>query len=596
MSPPPGREPTGAAPPAAAGTTVPRPRPLAPARLWRDPGPADPAAVAALRSALRAPAVVAELLARRGLEDPESAKLYLRPRLDHLSDPWSLPDIDAAVERIRAARRDRETVLVHGDYDVDGVCGVALLVRALRALDVKAEPFVPHRLEDGYDLGAAGLAAAVSAGARLILTCDCGTTAVSAVAQARAAGIDVVVTDHHVVGDSLPPAAAVVNPLRAEAPGTAPLCGTGVAYKLLEALYEAEGRPRSGLYRYLDLVAIATVADQVPLVGENRAFVRFGLRLLSETRNPGLRTLLRAVGLESRRLSARHAAFVFGPRLNAAGRMGAATRGVQLLLARNEAEARPVAEELERENRLRQDVDRQTFREAMEILEREFEPERDFAVVLDSESWHPGVIGIVASRVVEQVYRPTVLIAWEGPRGRGSGRSIPGFHLYEALRACGGHLDRFGGHRHAAGLEIRREAIGAFREAFVGAARARLSPQDLRPVLELDAELSPEAVCPEIWRFVRHFAPFGLGNPAPLFAARRTVVGGPVEVVGADHLRLVLTTREGGRLPAIGFQMAGAAEWAKPGVRVDAAFRLQERRGGLGGLEAVLVALRAGES
>lgn len=588
------------APHPAGGTAVaspPRP-PRAPWH-WRLPDPVETEAVRALQAALSVPAVVAEILARRGYGEPAAAKRFFRPRLDDFSDPWALPDVEAAVERIREARSRAETVLVHGDYDADGVCGAALLVRGLRALDVRAEPFVPHRLEDGYDLGPAGLEAARRLDARVILTCDCGTTATHAVAQARAAGIDVIVTDHHVVGGELPAATAVVNPMRAERPAD-PLCGTGVAYKLLEALFEAEGRPRTALYKFLDLVAIATVADQVPLVNESRAFVRFGLRVLRETRNPGLRALLKVVGLYGRALSARHAAFVFGPRLNAAGRMGSASRGVSLLLARDEVEAWPLAEALERENRVRQDVDRRTFCEALELIARDYDPDRDYALVLAQKDWHPGVVGIVASRVVQAVFRPTVLIALSGERGKGSGRSIPGFHLYEALRACSGHLERFGGHKNAAGLEIRAGEVDAFRAAFQQEARARLAADDLRPLLAIDAELRPSAADAEVWRFVRPMGPFGLGNEAPLFLARDAVVHGPVELVGSGHLRMRLADGPADRaLPAIGFGIAESAGWVKPGMRVDAVYRLQDRRRGAADTgsgaepEAVLLDLRA---
>jgi single-stranded-DNA-specific exonuclease len=560
---------------------------------WQGPAPVTADAVRTLQSALGVPTVIAEVLVRRGYDEVDVAKDYFRPRLRHLSDPWALPDVGAAVERLREARARGETVLVHGDYDADGVCGAALLVRGLRALDVKAEPFVPHRLEDGYDLGPAGLVAARTLGARLILTCDCGTTAVRAVADARAAGIDVIVTDHHVPGAERPAAAAVVNPMRAETPGD-PLCGTGVAYKLLEALFEAEGRARTSLYKFLDLVAIATVADQVPLVNENRAFVRFGLRLLRETRNPGLGALLKVVGLHGRGLSARHAAFVFGPRLNAAGRMGSATRGLSLLLARDEAEAWPFAEALDGENRVRQEVDRRTFHEALEILARDYDPERDYALVLAKENWHPGVIGIVASRIVQEVFRPTVLIALGGERGKGSGRSIPGFHLYEALRACARHLDRFGGHKGAAGLEILAGELDAFRDAFAREARARLTPDDLRPVLAVDAELSPSNATREVWRFARHMGPFGLGNEAPLFLARDALAVGPIETV-AGHLRLRLADARGGApLPAIGFGLAETAAWVRPQTRLDIVYRLQDRGPrGPGEPEAVLLDLRA---
>lgn len=557
--------------------------------------------VASLGAAIGAPPVVAEILVRRGYADPESAKSYLRPRLDQLASPWTLPDMNAAVERLRAALARGETVLVHGDYDVDGVCGAALLARGLRALGVKAQPFVPHRLADGYDLGRAGLAAAQALGARLIVTCDCGSNAEGAITEARASGIDVIVTDHHRVAPRPLPAVALVNPARPDSTYRGTLCGAGVAYKLLEALFEAEGKTRTALYKFLDLVALATVADQVPLVGENRAFVRFGLRVLRETRNPGLQVLLEMNGLRGRRLSARHAAFIFGPRLNAVGRMGAATRAVELLLARNASEARPLAELLERENRIRQDVDRRTFREAMQLLASQYDPERDYALVLASEKWHPGVIGIVASRVVEALFRPTVLIALCGERARGSGRSIPGFHLYEALQACAGQLERFGGHQYAAGLELRRDRVEAFREAMQEQARLRLRPEDLVPMLDVDAELDPGGVDVTVWAFVRSMAPFGLGNAAPVFLTRGARVAGPVELVGSGHLRLRLEDRAGGAggtaapgLRAIGFQMADSARWVVPGAEVTAVYRLQEARDGGPLPEAVILGLQSG--
>jgi single-stranded-DNA-specific exonuclease len=580
-----GAEPTRAAPGgsgAVADAEGARQRWTPPRPLWREPEPAPPDAVAALASALRAPRVVAEILVRRGFSSPEAAKAFLRPRLDQFTDPWALPDVGAAVERLRAARARNETVLVHGDYDVDGVCGTALLVRALRESGIRAEPFVPRRLEDGYDLGPAGLAAARAIGARCILTCDCGTTAIDAAESAHRAGLDLIVTDHHVVGERAPRAVAFVNPMRAEPPPAAPLCGTGVAYKLLEAWFEASGRGRAALYKYLDLVAIATVADQVPLVGENRAFVRLGLRLLRETRNPGLRALLDTTGLAGRPLSARHAAFVFGPRLNAAGRMGLASRAVELLLTRDDARAQVLARELDRENRERQDVDRRTFREAMAMVERECDPDRDWALVLASPDWHPGVIGIVASRIVERVYRPTVLVALEGERGRGSGRSIPGFHLYDALRSCARHLLRFGGHRAAAGLEVRASDLEGFRVALGAEARARLCADDLVPVLGVDAELrAREATSAEVWRFVRHMAPFGLGNPTPLFAVRGALVEAPVELVATHHLRFGLVLEPGAPpLPAIAFGAADRADALRPAARVDVLVRLQERRRG----------------
>ncbi|NIR42863.1 MAG: single-stranded-DNA-specific exonuclease RecJ, partial [Gemmatimonadetes bacterium] len=373
----------------------------------------------------------------------------------------SMAGMDRAVERLTRAIDDGECILVHGDYDVDGVCGSAMLTRALRELGAGVEAFVPHRLRDGYDFGPAGLARAVEVGASLVLTCDCGITAHETVAAAGNRNVDVIVSDHHTPLPDLPPAVAVLNPQRPDCgyPDKV-LCGSGVAFKLLHALYERRGRTVEDLYRYLDLVAIPTVADLVPLTGENRLLTRFGLKVLRRTPNPGLRGLLKAAGVNTQRpINAGQIAFIIGPRINAVGRMGDPMRGLRLLLTDDEVEAAELAAVVDEENRIRQEVDRATLEEADEILQATFDADRDRAIVLASQDWHPGVIGIVASRIVERYYRPTVLIALEGTTGKGSGRSIPGFHLYDALRACAPHLLQFGGHRYAAGLQIHADRV-----------------------------------------------------------------------------------------------------------------------------------------
>jgi single-stranded-DNA-specific exonuclease len=528
---------------------------------------------------LGVPEPVAAILIQRGYAEPEAAKAFLRPRLGALRDPWSMADMEVAVDRVAAAIDAGELILAHGDYDVDGVCGTSLLVRALRDLGARVEPFVPHRLRDGYDFGAAGLARAVELGSRLVLTCDCGVAAHATIAAARRAQIDVIVSDHHTPSDELPPAFAVLNPLRGDcAYPEKTLCGSGVAFKLLHALYERRGRSVEDLYRYLDLVAIPTIADLVPLSGENRVLARFGLKVLRRTPNAGLRALLQVAGLGGDApINAGQIAFVVGPRLNAVGRMGDAMRGVRLLLSDDEAEARLLANMVEEENRVRQEVDRATLEEADARLEGTFDPESDRAIVLASPEWHSGVIGIVASRLVEKYYRPTVLIALDGDAGRGSGRSIPGFHLYEALKACEAHLEQFGGHRYAAGLRIRAERLDAFREAFHEVARARLAPEHLLPSLRIDVQMPVERVSAELWRFLAHFGPYGQGNPRPTFLARNVGLRGAPEVVGEGHLRLRLDAGQGVASDAIGFGMADLTSWLDGGSRVDIAYHLGVR-------------------
>ena len=569
-------------------------------RRWVPRGSAREDLVHSLARTLQLPEPLCRLLAARGLGDAEEAKRFLRPRLDQLHDPFGLAGMEAAVARIDAALRRGEAILVHGDYDVDGIAATALYTRVLRSLGRRVEPFVPHRLADGYDLGPAGVGEAKRIGASLILTGDCGIVAHGAVAEAARHGIDVVVTDHHTPGETLPAAVAVVNPNRPDCvyPDKS-LAGTGVAFKVCQALYRARGLDPEALWYHLDLVALATIADLVPLTGENRVLARYGLKLLGETRNPGLRALMRRSGLTAEgmgALSAGQVSHVLAPRINAVGRMGEASWGVRLLLTDDEAEAESIAERLETENRNRQALDRKMLDEALALLERDYDPARDYAVVLAREGWHPGVIGIVASRVVERIHRPTVLIALEpgGGPSRGSARSIRGFHLYHALRACADHLERFGGHRSAAGMEIRPERIEAFRADFNARAREALTPEDLAPEVEIDLELPLHRADEELYRLLRHFGPFGVGNPSPVLAARGVRVAGSPRVVGDGHLKLELS-QEGARLGAIGFRMADRLkEIDRARGAIDVAFQLQENHwNGRVELQARLIDLRA---
>lgn len=487
-------------------------------------------------------------------------------------------DMTPAVDRIRLALRRGETILVHGDYDVDGVCAAALYTRVLTALGGRAVPFVPHRLRDGYDLGTAGLAAARQAGAALILTADCGTVAHEAVASARAAGIDVVVTDHHTPAADLPSALAVVNPNRADCDyPEKTLCGTGVAFKLCQALVAAEGGDEEALLYHLDLVALATIADLVPLRGENRVMVRYGLRVLSESRKAGLRALIREAGLKTNdSLSAGNVGYGLAPRLNAAGRVGEADWALRLLLTDDETEAANLAAQLEEANERRRTVDHETLDQAVALLERDYEPDRDFGLVLAHEGWHAGVVGIVASRVVELVQRPTVLIALkQGAPSRGSARSVRGFDLYGAIHACGTHLERYGGHRQAAGLDIRPERIDAFRAAFNAESKRRLAGAPPIADIEWDMELSLGDATSTLLGALKHMAPFGAGNPTPVFVTR-DVEPASARTVGSEHLKLELR-RGSARLDAIGFGLAGRASITEA-LRgsVDVAFQLRE--------------------
>ena len=562
---------------------------------WIVEGTADPARALALANSLRLPIPLAALLVQRGIDSEIAARRFLRPALQELADPHTLAGMDQAVFRITEAVRSGTRIMVHGDYDVDGQCGTAMLTRVLRAAGADVLPFLPHRLRDGYDLGSAGVAAAREAGVRLIITCDCGITAVAAVEQARAAGIDVIISDHHLPGPELPAAVAIINPQRPDDQSNLKqLCGTGVAFKLVQALVPALGLSVNLPYHLLDLVAMATIADIVPLIGENRIMVRHGLKLISETRWVGLRALVRVAGLEGREIRSGQVGFVLGPRLNAAGRVGDAQDGLRLLLTDDEAEADNLAHRLEGLNVQRQALDQRILEEAIAQVEREVDAEHTPAFVLAAEGWHPGVVGIVASRVVERYGRPTFLVAFEGDIGKGSGRSISRFDLHAALQRCGDLLDRYGGHHMAAGVTLRRDRLEAFRERFISVARESLAPEDLGPEQRVDLVLELSEVSADLERLCRHLEPCGMGNPAPVFGVRGVSLNG-ARRVGGSHLRGTLA-HSSVRLPAIGFQWADRVPWVvqAPGIPpvVDVAFRLEQHTYmGETGLQARLMAL-----
>jgi single-stranded-DNA-specific exonuclease len=548
-----------------------RPRPRA---RWLTPTPADAGAVAALAAELSLPTVVCELLWRRGLTAGGEAKRFLRPRLEQLHEPHGMLDLDRAVERLARAVRDGELVMVHGDYDVDGICSTTLMTRTLRALGGRVLPFIPRRVEDGYDLGAAGVRAAREAGAQVVVTCDCGTSARGPVAELVAAGIDVIISDHHLPGGPLPECVAVLNPRRlgCDYPDK-DLAAVGVAFKLALALTRHLGGNENAVLRLLDLVALATIADIAPLRGENRVMVRYGLKLLNETQNVGLRALVRAAALDGKPLTAGRVGFMLAPRLNAVGRLGHALRGVELLLSEDEHEANAIARELEEVNRRRQELDRATLAEAREMVAR-LDLDGTYGIVLASERWHPGVIGIVASRIVEETGRPTLLIALQDGEGKGSGRSISAFHLHEALGACRDLLVRFGGHRAAAGVTIAADQVPAFAARFNEVARERLTADDLVREVRVDLELPVDEAGEELELLLRHFEPFGVGNAAPLLVSRGVPLAGAPRVVGQDALKLRLRCGAG-ELEAIGWGLGRLAGELDASLPVDVAYRLE---------------------
>lgn len=545
--------------------------------------PADADGLAALarnlQSSLGLGAPAARVLAARGLSNVDAARRFLSPSLADLHDPLLMRDMDAAVERLLRAIRDGEKILIYGDYDVDGTSSVVLLTKAIELAGGAPTYHVPHRLKDGYGMRSDAIEAAASQGVRLIVSVDTGIRAARAVECANALGIDVIVTDHHLPEAALPPAVAVLNPNRPDCayPGK-DLCGAGVALKLAQALLQRLDWPAGKAQRIteslLKLVAIATVADVVPLTGENRAIVKHGLSGLRDVRNAGLRALLDVAGFTNgKTLSARQVAFQIAPRLNAAGRMDTARTVIEMFLTSDLERARGLARQLHDQNAERQQVEA----EIRELCEQTEVPEDAAGLVYYGEAWHRGVLGIVASRLVERLHRPVFVLGRSEEDGlvQGSGRSIQAFHLLDALESMSDLFVRFGGHSHAAGVTLAPERVEEFRARFHSYAAARLAPGDLRPHLRIDALLDLPEIDDYAVEGVFSLAPFGHGNPAPVFAARAVEIAGPPAVLKEKHLR-VLVRQQNRTLALKGWNFAERAAELAPGARVDIAFEFEE--------------------
>ncbi len=519
---------------------------------------AEPQRAILLARELGAPPAIGHVLVNRGLGDADRARQFLSPAADDLHEASRLRDLDRASDRIRKALDAGESILVQGDYDVDGITSTYLLHTTLAELGGRVHWRIPHRTRDGYGLSLGAVEEARSLGCTLIVTVDCGITALEPVARARALGIDTVVTDHHAPGPALPEAVAVVNPLRPGCPYPfKSLAGVGVTYKLVETLLRERGRARRA-EEFLDLVALGTSADVVPLVGENRILATLGLERLNRTRNLGLRALLERSGLAGRTVTSGQVAFVLAPRINAAGRMGDAGQALRMLMARDEGEARACAESLEDDNERRRAFDERAATDAIARVERELDWPGCASILLWSEDWHPGVLGIVASRLVERFQRPTVLVGLDGGRGRGSGRSVPGIDLQRVLEGCDDLLEAHGGHALAAGLTVARERLPELRERIERLVRESAGPAARVRRLEYDAALTLGECDLGLVGWIERLAPHGLENPEPVFHLAPAEVAAVSVVGGGKHLRLTL--RDGtGAAEAIGFGLGGEA-------------------------------------
>ncbi|HXT42356.1 MAG TPA: single-stranded-DNA-specific exonuclease RecJ [Candidatus Angelobacter sp.] len=513
--------------------------------------PSQPLMAGPLAGELKISPMLAQCLVNRGVTQPDRAADFLQPRLNQLSDPFLLPNMAAAVDRLFLARGRDEPLVIFGDYDVDGVTSTALLTEVLGALGWRVSHYLPHRLEEGYGLSQDGVEnCLLKHPVKLVLAVDCGSTAVSTVDWLRQRGVDVIVLDHHQVSSPPPAASALVNPQLAVAAGSPfnGLCSVGLAFKLAHAIVK-RGRETglSGAAEYdvrplLDLVALGTVADLVPLSGENRILVAIGLQRLNATQRPGL-VALKTVAQTPALIGIYEVSFQLGPRLNAAGRLETAAAALDLLLARSLAEAEPLARELDAQNRERQQIERGIAGEVIGAVRAKFNPETDYVVVEGKLLWHIGVVGIVASRVLREFYRPTIILGGEGNEWRGSGRSIEGFDLAAALRECDDLLLRHGGHAMAAGLSVRPQNLDALRERLNNLARRTLTREQLQPLLRLDAEVRLVDLTLERLKELRRLEPIGQGNPPVQFVVRDVTLQRPSQRMGREkqHAKLWIT-------------------------------------------------------
>ena len=540
---------------------------------------ADEDCVSRLSQALPVQPLIARLLAHRGLTEPEAARRFLSSSLRaDLPSPFLMTGMERAAERLASAVARGELICVWGDYDVDGTTGTAALVCFLREIGCKAIYYIPHRINEGYGLNAEGIQLLHAQGVRVVVSVDCGVSNYQEIELAQSLGIDVVVVDHHQPPELLPPALAILNPHQSACsfPDKG-LCGAGLAFYLIIGLRAKlrdagffNGAEVPDIRRCLDVVTLGTIADMVPLRGVNRVLTRRGLEVLGGSTRPGILALKQVAGVAAGKITAGQVGFRLGPRINAAGRMDAALKVVEMLTTDSADEARRIAEELDAHNRERQATEAKVLRAAMEQAGAEIGGR--YSLVLGQEGWHPGVLGIVASRIVERFYRPTVVVGFHEGVGKGSARGIRGFHMVEAFRGCGEFLEKFGGHEYAAGLTIRRENFSAFAERFEETARRSLTPEHLSPVIDVDAQLDFSQIGVELLRQIGELEPFGIGNPEPVFMTRGVEICERKDINGGSRFKL----RHAGRtFGAVAFGLEERWPETSP-AKIDIVYRLNE--------------------
>ncbi len=531
--------------------------------------PPHPQLQVQLSNALQIHPIIAQLLVNREVDQEADARDFLFGNLADLHDPFLLKDMDRAVNRIHKARDSDELVLIFGDYDVDGVTSSALLNFVLKKIGVRVMHYIPHRMHDGYGLNHDIAQLAKEKGVSLLIAVDCGITAHSEVANLNSVGVEVIIFDHHEPPpEGIPSAVAVVNPKRADcAYPFKSLASVGLMAKLIQALLGKIDED------YLDLVALGTIADVVPLRGENRIFVKNGLPKIAQTKNPGLSALLDVAKIKGKAMRPFYVGFILGPRINATGRMDSAQKSLELFLSEDADEAYALAQFLDKQNSERQKMQRDIVQEAFDIVEREVNFKDHKVIVVGKAGWHKGVLGIVASRLTETYYRPSIVISFSEGIGTASARSIEGFHLHEALTHCAEMLEGYGGHRLAAGLTIKEENIDPFRGLINQFAHSVLREEHLIPTLKIDCEISLGSLDLKLVEIVDSLEPYGEGNPLPVFCSRNLTVKSPPAILGKDTLKFWVTDGEAA-FSAVGFGMAKYRDLVQLGQKVDLAYHL----------------------
>ncbi|NCI47161.1 single-stranded-DNA-specific exonuclease RecJ [Sediminibacterium soli] len=536
---------------------------------------ADTATVTALHDSLRINRTLCQILVQRGIDDFDKAKQYFRPRLSDLHDPWLMKDMRKAVDRLLTAFAGREKILVFGDYDVDGTTSVASMFGFLSSVYDQVDFYIPHRYREGYGVSRMGIDYAKETGVTLIVSLDCGIKSVELIGYAKEQGIDFIVCDHHLPGKDLPDAVAILNPKQADcAYPYKELCGCGVGFKLMMAMAQEIGLPDTAYLVYLDLVATAIAADIVPITGENRTLAYYGLIKVNEDPCPGIKALMQLAGIK-KKMHVSSLVFVIAPRVNAAGRMDDARKAVQLFIEKDYDKALAFAEMLHSDNMDRKEADSSITEEALALIRGDENHLTRKTTVVFQEHWHKGVVGIVASRLIESFYRPTIVLTRSGDYIAGSARSVAGFNLYEAIYACREHLLGYGGHFAAAGMTLLPEKVQAFSDAFEKEVGLLITEEQLIPEIVVDAEIGLNEINPNFYSILSQMEPFGPENMRPVFIVRKAKDTGASKIVKEQHLRFVVR-QNNTTLTGIGFNMAASMELLRCGQPVDILFTIDE--------------------